>query len=259
MIMENFSNANKKLIENWLEEEKSAHIQGWDFSHIHGRYEEENDLPWDYKNIIKQYLKPEYKLLDIDTGGGKFLLTLEHPFKNTSVAEAYPPNIEFCKKNLVPLGINLYETDGASLLPFKDNEFDIVINKHGSFNISELFRILKTGGIFITQQVGAENDKELIELLLPQTELSFPDSYLKNISKKFKETGFKILQEQEAFRPIKFYDIGALVWYAHIIEWEFPNFSVNNCLENLFKAQKILEKQGVVEGKIHRFLIVAQK
>ena len=104
-----------------------------------------------------------------------------------------------------------------------------------------------------------QNDKELIELLLPQTELSFPDLYLKNISKKFKETGFKILQEQEAFRPIKFYDIGALVWYAHIIEWEFPNFSVNNCLENLFKAQKILEKQGVVEGSIHRFLLVAQK
>lgn len=46
---------------------------------------------------------------------------------------------------------------------------------------------------------------------------------------------------------------------AYIIEWEFPNFSVNNCLENLFKAQEILEKQGVVEGKIHRFLIVAQK
>ena len=259
MIMENFSNANKKLIENWLEEEKSAHIQGWDFSHIHGRYEEENDLPWDYKNIIKQYLKTEYKLLDIDTGGGEFLLTLKHPFKNTSVTENYLPNVEFCKKNLVPLGINLYEIDGDSLLPFKDNEFDIVINKHGSFNVSELFRILKTGGIFITQQVGAENDKELIELLLPQTELSFPDSYLKNISKKFKETGFKILQEQEVFRPIKFYDIGALVWYAHIIEWEFPNFSVNNCLENLFKAQKILEKQGVVEGSIHRFLLVAQK
>ena len=249
----------KKLIENWLEEEKNAHIQGWDFSHIYGRYEEENDLPWNYKNIIKQYLKAEYKLLDIDTGGGEFLLTLKHPFKNTSVTENYLPNVEFCKKNLVPLGINLYEIDGDSLLPFKDNEFDIVINKHGSFNISELFRILKTGGIFITQQVGAENDKELIELLLPQTELSFPDSYLKNISKKFKETGFKILQEQEVFRPIKFYDIGALVWYAHIIEWEFPNFSVNNCLENLFKAQKILEKQGVVEGSIHRFLLVAQK
>lgn len=36
--MENFSSIDKKLIENWFEEEKNAHIQGWDFSHIHGRY-----------------------------------------------------------------------------------------------------------------------------------------------------------------------------------------------------------------------------
>ena len=41
----------------WKNEEKVAHIYGWDFSHIHGRYEEEMDLPWDYEKIIKQYLK----------------------------------------------------------------------------------------------------------------------------------------------------------------------------------------------------------
>lgn len=29
--MENFSSIDKKLIENWLEEEKNANIQGWDF------------------------------------------------------------------------------------------------------------------------------------------------------------------------------------------------------------------------------------
>ena len=28
-----------KLI--WKKEEKAAYIKGWDFSHIHGRYEEE--------------------------------------------------------------------------------------------------------------------------------------------------------------------------------------------------------------------------
>jgi hypothetical protein len=26
----------------WKKEEEIAHIHGWDFSHIHGRYEEEN-------------------------------------------------------------------------------------------------------------------------------------------------------------------------------------------------------------------------
>lgn len=38
-----------KLI--WKKEEKAAYIKGWDFSHIHGRYEEENDLPWDYEKL----------------------------------------------------------------------------------------------------------------------------------------------------------------------------------------------------------------
>lgn len=32
-------------------------IYGWDFSHIHGRYEEENDLPWDYEKIARPYLR----------------------------------------------------------------------------------------------------------------------------------------------------------------------------------------------------------
>lgn len=66
----------KQLLKKWLQEEKIAHIRGWDFSHIHGRYEEENDLPWDYGDIIKKYLREEFCLLDMDTGGGEFLLSL---------------------------------------------------------------------------------------------------------------------------------------------------------------------------------------
>ena len=41
-----------ELYEIWKKEEEVAHIKGWDFSHIHGRYEEENDLPWDYEKIV---------------------------------------------------------------------------------------------------------------------------------------------------------------------------------------------------------------
>ena len=35
----------EKLRMIWEKEESIAHIKGWDFSHIHGRYEEENSLP----------------------------------------------------------------------------------------------------------------------------------------------------------------------------------------------------------------------
>ena len=39
----------------------------------------------------------------------------------------------------------------------------------------------------------------------------------------------------------------------------FPGFSVEGCLGQLIKAQEILEKNGVIEGTIHRYLIVAKK
>ena len=248
-----------ELINNWREEESVAHIHGWDFSHINGRYTEEADLPWDYQRIILNNLSPDMKLLDIDTGGGEFLMSLRHPYEKTSATEAYPPNVQLCSEILLPLGIDFRPGNGKGVLPFADSEFDIVINRHGDLNAKEIYRVLKNGGLFITEQIGAENDRELVELLLGKTESPFPEQYLEIICKQFQDAGFDVLDAQECFRPIKFFDIGALVWFAHIIEWEFPNFSVDNCKERLLYAQRLLEKDGYVEGQIHRFLMVLQK
>ena len=135
----------------------------------------------------------------------------------------------------------------------------MVINRHGDFNPGEIHRVLKPGGLFITQQVGAENDRELVELLCGQTELPFPDQYLKITEDRFSQTGFEILDGRECFRPIRFYDVGALVWFARIIEWEFPGFSVDGCLDGLLSAQRILEEKGVIQGQIHRFFLLCAK
>ena len=119
--------------------------------------------------------------------------------------------------------------------------------------------MLKPGGLFITQQVGAENDRELVELLCGETELPFPEQYLAVQKRNFREVGFEILKSGECFRPIHFYDVGALVWFARIIKWEFHEFSVDDCLDRLRNAQEILEKSGSIDGRIHRFLLVAEK
>lgn len=249
----------RDLINIWKQEEDIAHIHGWDFSHLDGRYTEETDLPWDYRRIILNYLKPDMKLLDVDTGGGEFLLSLHHPHENTSAAEAYPPNVTLCKETLLPLGIDFRAGDGKDALPFEDASFDMVINRHGDFNAADMHRILKDGGIFITEQVGAENDRELVELLLGKTALPFPEQHLEIARRKFCDAGFDILDAQECFRPIKFYDVGALVWFAHIIAWEFPDFSVERCKDRLLDAQRMLEEHGSIEGRIHRFLLVCKK
>ena len=219
---------------------------------------EEDDLPWDYREEILRYLKPEMRILDIDTGGGEFLLSLNHPYENTAATENYPPNVDLCRETLLPLGIDFRAADGKGVLPFEDASFDMVINRHGDFNPSEIYRVLKPSGLFITQQVGAENDRELVELLCGQTALPFPDQYLKNTMDRFSQTGFEILDGRECLRPIRFYDVGALVWFARIIEWEFSGFSVDSCLDRLLQAQSILDESGVIEGSIHRFVLLCR-
>ena len=89
--------------------------------------------------------------------------------------------------------------------------------------------------------------------------MPFPDQYLKITMERFSQTGFEILDGRECFRPIRFYDVGALVWFARIIQWEFPGFSVDTHIGNLLNAQRVLEENGSIDGSIHRFLLVAQK
>ena len=249
----------EQLIRSWKREEAAAHVHGWDFSHIEGRYETGDDLPWDYDGIVREYLRDDMTLLDYDTGGGEYLLSLGHPYSKTAATEGYPPNVELCERRLKPLGIDLRRCDDPSDIPFPDGSFDIMINRHGSFDPQEIFRLLRKGGIFVTQQVGSDNDRELVELVLPGCEKPFPHLNLKEQRRAFEEAGFAILRAEEAYRPIVFYDVGAFVWFARIIAWEFPGFSVDGCLECLLELQKKVDQEGKIEGRIHRYLIVAGK
>lgn len=109
----------EELRKIWKAEEALAHIHGWDFSHIDSRYREEGSLPWDYRKIILSHLGDRDYLLDMDTGGGEFLLSLGHPYSRTSATEAYPPNAELCRRLLAPLGIDFREAPGIRRCPLR--------------------------------------------------------------------------------------------------------------------------------------------
>jgi SAM-dependent methyltransferase len=247
-----------KLKEYWLSEEKKF-FQGWDFSHISKRKTEET-LPWNYDKMVRQYLNTNKTLLDIGTGGGEHLLTLNHPYSNTFATEAYPHNFELCRKTLTPLGIDVRQVFNDNYLPFENNMFDIIINRHESFDMDEVYRVLKPNGLFITQQVGGSNNKELSRFLINDfEEITSSEHTLKSNVMLIQNKGLTILRSDEWLPKMKFFDVGALVYFAKIIEWEFPNFSVDSCFEQLCRLQLIVEEQGFIESKEHRFIIVAQK
>lgn len=184
----------EKLKAEWKAEEKFAFL-GWDFSHIAGRWESEK-LPWDYREIILSYLTSSDELLDMGTGGGEFLLALNHPHAQITVTESYPPNIKLCQDKLEPLGIKVVPICTDDNLPLVDNSFDMVINRHESYAPTEVRRVLAKGGHFITQQVGGQNNYDLSQRLIKNFKPEFPDHTMDNDLELLQKTGFTIKKAQ---------------------------------------------------------------
>ena len=193
------------------------------------------------------------------TGGGEVLLSLNHPYKNTYATEAYVPNLELCKNVLSPLGITIVQTYADDKLPFENCFFDVVINRHESFDLSEVHRVLKNGGFFITQQVGNKNTREFIKRLNDDFTFELPSHTVGNYTDALRELGFHIVKTDEAVYPVKAIDVGALVFMAKILSWEYPGFSVKTHIDKLLDCQREVEEKGFLEATGHRFLIVARK
>ncbi|MGG5462932.1 class I SAM-dependent methyltransferase [Clostridium sp. B9] len=244
-----------ELKSRWKNEEKMS-FKGWDFSHLENRWECE-ELPWSYRDIILKYLEPNHKLLDIGTGSGEFLLSLNHPYKNTSVTEMWEPNVKFCREKLSPLGIDVNQTFDDEKLPFGDNTFDIIINRQASYNIKEIKRILKPNGMLITQQVGSLNNERLSKLLGMKNN----NHKVKNLEKILIDADnnhLDVIYSDEYFPYFRFKDIGAFVYYAKIIVWEFQGFSVDKCFDILCDMNKELNKKGYIESLAHRYILVCK-
>lgn len=249
------TNELKKL---WQSEEQMT-FKGWDFSYISERTTAQ-DPPWDYKKIVTTYMNPSTTMLDMGTGGGEFLLSLAPPAGSTYATETYLPNVELCQNTLPPYGIEVRQVFHDEELPFEDSFFDLVINRHESFSSKEVFRILKPGALFVTQQVGGRNNRELAKFLLGNdTNNVHAEFNLEETKNDLVTAGFSILDARECFLSRRFHDIGALVYYAKIIEWEFPDFSVERCFNQLCLLQDKIERDGFVQTNEHRFLIKAVK
>ncbi len=245
------------LLKEWLAEE-NATFSGWDFSRLKGRLVEP-EIPWDYREFIESYRNPTDRLLDMGTGGGEFLLTLSHPFRLTSVTEGYEPNVVLCQEKLSPLGIIVKAIAEDDKILYEDSAFDLVLNRHDSFDASEVFRVLRRGGIFITQQVGGKDGVDLAKKLIPDFTPLFPEHDLEHNLTLLQRAGFVISESGEAIGASRFTDISAVVYFAKLIQWTFPGFAVKKSFERLLSLQNELEETGEITMDQHRFYLIARK
>ena len=145
----------KELFSTLIAEAEKAAFSGWDFSYIvrTGR-QTDGALPWSYGTEVLRWIKSSKSTLDMGTGGGELLSILATLPKNTCATEAYGPNVNVARRRLKPLGVKVFRIKELQPLPFKNGQFDLIINRHTYYSEKEVFRMLKHGGVFITQQIG---------------------------------------------------------------------------------------------------------
>ncbi|MBA7686106.1 hypothetical protein ES703_94545 [subsurface metagenome] len=169
--------------------------------------------------------------------------------------------MSIAKKKLEPLGAKVFYCNDDEHLPFKDEEFDLIINRHEYYSQTEVYRVLKSHGIFITQQVGDKNDSKLRLLLTgreeSENEIEWNLDYAVN---KLETTGFEILERKENITSTRIFDVGAIVYHLKAVPWELPGFSVEKHYNKLLEIHSHINERGYLEldSNNHRFIIKAK-
>lgn len=250
---------NDELFDFFISEAEHP-FSGWNFSHIFDtRRRVEAPLPWNYASKILLKIRQARSLLDMDTGGGEFLSWLQPLPEHTCATESYLPNVPVARQMLEPLGIKVYEVHDPKTLPFEDNQFDLVINRHGYYFPPEVLRILKPGGQLITQQVGGQNELELYTLLGASENTAYAHWNLAYAIQELEGAGFEIFEQQEDFPIARFFDVGAIVYHLKAISWLILDFSIERYFEKLLAIHNSIQTQNYLDVRSHRFFLVAQK
>jgi len=211
-------------------------FEGWDFSHLAGRLVEAPPA-FAYLAAVRRRLAGVQRLLDLGTGGGEVLSELA-PFQPSTIAtEPWPPNAALAVRRLAPLGASVVLVEGAPenwetiaaplrarpALPFVDDAFDLVIDRHESYLPAEVFRVLRPSGRFVTQQCGGTHHGELNDLLgLPRPR--YGAWRLEAAEAQLNAVGFEDVAGREAFTETRIHDVGAIVYYLRALPWQAPNF-----------------------------------
>lgn len=258
------------MYDDLLREAEDHPVSGWDFSWLGSRVSTASPR-WNFRSLVLELSQQSSSLLDLGTGGGEWLSELSPRPANTLATESWPANIPVAAARLRPLGIEvvavesapdnnrqLSPSDTVARLPFEDSSLDLVLSRHESFVASEVSRVLKPGGHFVTEQVGDGVNREFHELLeLPVEEVT-PIS-LSLLTSQLEEAGLSVTESDQQDIRVDFQDVGALAWYLRMTPWTVPTFSITDQREVLAALHVRASTQGSLVAHLHYCYLVATK
>jgi SAM-dependent methyltransferase len=247
-----------ELLEAWKREEMQP-FEGWDFSYLRDRMTEDQP-PWSYTQRAAELMQGAKSVIDLDTGGGERLLDLrQHWPRRVVVTENYPPNTRLVYERLTPVGaaVIMASNSDSAALPFASGVFDLVLNRHGSYNPAELARVLAPGGTFLTKQVHGLWAADLLAVFGASPE--WPDNTSENCIPALEMAGLKVVNVEDWRGKLRFTDVGAVVYYLRAIPWLVPGFSVETHQAALMKLQERVEHGNELAFDASTFLIEARR
>jgi SAM-dependent methyltransferase len=227
-----------------LQEALEIPFCGWDFSVLGDRLVLEPP-PWSFEQIVDDEVVRAASMLDMGTGGGEWLSSRRKAAR-TVATESWPPNVPLAAGRLGPLGIAVVRDEGAidnadqatresrGRLAFCDAAFDLVVNRHEAFVADEVRRVLREGGVFVTQQAGsgARQFHELLALEPPPDD----DFHIQLAFEQLQRAGLRVERSGVGFATTVFADIGALAWYLSNVPWGVPDFSIERHRDALVRV-----------------------
>jgi SAM-dependent methyltransferase len=245
-----------------LAEGDAVPVEGWDFSWFDGRASEQRPS-WGYANLVAGRMSRAAAALDIQTGGGEvlawMLTTATRTPPRIEATDSWPPNIRVARQNLAPLGVTVAEVGDADPLPYTSEPFDLVVSRHPVVTgWSEIARVLHPGGTYLSQQVGAGTNQELIDFMMGAQPVNQTRSPVRAVAAA-EAAGLSVVDlRQEALR-VEFYDVAAVVHFLRKVLWTVPGFTVDRYRDRLAVLHRQIQVDGRFVCHAQRFLIEAVK
>ncbi|HEY9410518.1 MAG TPA: class I SAM-dependent methyltransferase [Jiangellaceae bacterium] len=247
-----------RTFEQLVAEGDAVPVDGWDFSWFEGRATEQRPS-WGYAGLIAGRMASAAAALDVQTGGGEVLAGIPQPPPTLAATESWPPNVAIARRNLRHLSAAVYEVGDDADLPFPDASFDLVTSRHPTMTRwDEVARVLRPGGTYLSQQVGAGTMHELSEAMLGPFEAG-RDRDPGRTREAAEAAGLRVTRLRPERLRAEFYDIAAVVHFLRKVIWTVPGFSVDAYRDQLAEVHARIESDGAFVAHSQRFLIEAHR
>jgi SAM-dependent methyltransferase len=251
-----------RTFEELVTESAAAPTEGWDFSWLEGRATEERPS-WGYANMLVERIGQSAAALDIQTGGGEVftevLTRVARLPPRLAATDSWPPNLQIAARNLRPFGVSVVAGADEGPLPFPDETFDLGVSRHPVVTPwDEVARVLVPGGSYLSQQVGAGSNHELIDFIMgPQTvsQARSPQRAMRSAQ----QAGLVVVDLHHEQLRVVFNDVGAVVYFLRKVIWTVPDFTVERYRPRLQALHERISREGPFVAHSYRFLIEANK